>query len=97
LFICFLLYSAFVTGPKKRAEASRLKTEFIQRVGLDENYNKKVGTTNNNSVILYNESLLKGSSFYCAQCGTLLKKRVKFCITCGDSTADELAMLDDKS
>ena len=88
-----LLDNAFISGPKKRAEATRKKNEFANSVGLDEYY-KKMGA---GSEIAYSNRpksiIINKKSFHCNQCGTLLDKKARFCPTCGDSTQDELEMM----
>lgn len=83
LIIIGLIYTAFVTTPKKVEQSKMDLDRFLAEVGMSDNITYEDPSYYKNSY-----KKLKGT-IYCNQCGSKLEAGDSFCNVCGDSTRDE--------
>ncbi len=85
-----ILYKMLIKSPRTRKYATKKLDQFIKEVNLDQNLNRKISDRDDDVQKKYKDLLVEKGSFYCAQCGSKLTKKMKFCRNCGDTTKDEL-------
>lgn len=90
------IYGVVVKGPQLKQEAIDKRNQFMQEVGLSNVYNREQPreiSRPKDEKPYFDSVIQEKNTFYYAQCGSLLNKRMKFCPSCGDTTADELDSL----